>query len=159
MSDRPEFDELFPASDGAPLGIVVEGSLSAGLTVKLNPQFSMEKLAVGRYVVIRGRETGRQFFGLLTDLALGTTNPDLARRPPSHEDDFTADVLRGGLAYGTAHISPMLMLDEETNEPKPIKTIPAHFSSAFEASAEDVARVFGEEDESHFFVGTPLVME
>ena len=159
MSDRPDFEELFPASGAAPLGIVVEGSLSSGLTVKLNPQVSMEKLAVGRYVVIQGRETGRQFFGLLTDLALNATNPDLVARPPSHTDAFSADVMRGGLAFGTAHVSPMLMLDEETDEPRPIKTIPAHFSPVFEASAEDVARVFGEEDRTHFFVGTPLEME
>ena len=159
MSDRPSFDDLFPKRDEAPLGLVVEGSLSAGLTVKLDPRFSLEKLAVGRYVVLRGRETGRQFFGLLTDLALDATNPDLARRPPASEDDFLADVLRGGMAYGTAHVSPMLMLDEDSLEPRPIKTIPAHFSPVYEASAEDVARVFGQEDQTHFYVGTPLEME
>ena len=159
MSDRPSFDDLFPKRDEAPLGLVVEGSLSAGLTVKLDPRFSLEKLAVGRYVVLRGRETGRQFFGLLTDLALDATNPDLARRPPASEDDFLADVLRGGMAYGTAHVSPMLMLDEDSLEPRPVKTIPAHFSPVYEASAEDVARVFGQEDQTHFYVGTPLEME
>jgi len=159
MTDHPSFDALFPKRKDSPLGVVVEGSLSAGLTVKLDPRFSLEKLAVGRYVVLRGRETGRQFFGLLTDLALGSTNPDLARRPPASDDDFLADVLRGGVAYGTAHVSPMLMLDEDSPEPRPIKTIPSHFSPVYEASAEDVARVFGQEDETHFYVGTPLEME
>ncbi len=159
MSDRPDFEELFPERSEAPLGVVVEGSLSAGLTVKLDPRFSMERLAVGRYVVIHGRETGRRFFGLLTDLALGSTNPDLARRPPEHGDDFLAEVYRGSLAYGSAHVSPMLMLDPDADEPAPIKTIPSHFSPVYEASAEDVARVFGQEDERHFFVGTPLEMD
>ncbi len=159
MSERPEFDELFPERPESPLGVVVDGSLSAGLTVKLHPRFSMEKLAVGRYVVIHGRETGRQFFGLLTDIALGSTNPELSRRPPASDDDFAAEVYRGSLAYGTAHISPMLTLDEASGEPTPIKTIPSHFSAVYEASGEDVARVFGPEDERHFFVGTPLEME
>jgi hypothetical protein len=53
----------------------------------------------------------------------------------------------------------MLMLDEAEDQPRPIKTIPSHFSPVFEASAADVARVFGEEDDTHFYVGTPLDME
>jgi hypothetical protein len=53
----------------------------------------------------------------------------------------------------------MLMLDDEHEVPRPVKTIPAHFSPVVEASPEDVERVFGEEDETHFFVGTPLDMD
>lgn len=159
MSKRPSFENLGHVSRDAPLGVVVDGSLSEGLTVKLDPRFSMERLAVGRYVVIHGRETGRRFFGLLTDLALDSANPDLARRPPEHDDEFLSEVYRGSLAYGTAHVSPMLMLDSEEDQPKPIKTIPSHFSAVHEASADDVARVFGPEDERHFYVGTPLEME
>lgn len=159
MTDHPDFEELFPKATGSPLGMVVEGSLSAGLTVRLDPRFSMEKLAVGRYVVLTGRDTGRRFFGLLTDLSLDATNQDLARRPPAIDDSFANEVLRGAVAYGTAHVSPMLMLDEDGDEPRPIKTIPSHFSPVYEASADDVARIFGQEDDTHFFLGSPLEME
>jgi DNA helicase HerA-like ATPase len=159
MDDRSDFDELFPAAEESPLGVVVAGSLSAGLTIKLDPRFAMERLAVGRYVVLVGRETGRRFFGLLTDLALDSTHPGLSHHPPALDDEFTAQVLHGGVAYGTAHVSPMLMLDDDSDEPRPVKSIPAHFSAVHEARAQDVARVFGQEDESHFFVGTPLEME
>jgi DNA helicase HerA-like ATPase len=55
-------------------------------------------------------------------------------------------------------VSPMLML-EEGGEPQPVKTIPSHFSGVYEASQADVERVFGPEDERHFFVGTPLDMD
>lgn len=160
MTDHSELDDYFgKRPDTHPLGTVVSGSLSGGLTVKLDPRFSMERLAVGRYVVIRGRETGRRFFGIITDIELGSTNQDLARRPPAVDDEFTAQVYSGGLAFGMIHVTPMLVLDEEDAEPKPIKTIPAHFSPIFEASAADVERVFGPEDRTHFYVGTPLEME
>lgn len=160
MTDHSELDDYFgKRPDTHPLGTVVSGSLSGGLTVKLDPRFSMERLAVGRYVVIRGRETGRRFFGIITDIELGSTNQDLARRPPAVDDEFTAQVYSGGLAFGMIHVTPMLVLDEEDAEPKPIKTIPVHFSPIFEASAADVERVFGPEDRTHFYVGTPLEME
>ena len=37
------------------LGVVIGGSLSEGLAVKLDRDISLEELAVGRYVVARGR--------------------------------------------------------------------------------------------------------
>jgi hypothetical protein len=47
----------------------------------------------------------------------------------------------------------------DRREPKPVKTVPAHFSPVYEATEEDVNHVFGAADERHFFVGTPLDME
>lgn len=155
-----ELDTYFrPRPPDFPLGIVVGGSLSQGLLVKLDPRLSLEKLAVGRYVVIHGRQTGRRFFGLITDIALDSTHPDLARRPPDASDDFVAEVYSGQVAFGTMHVSPMLMMDEASGEPRPIKTIPSHFSAVHEAAPADVERIFGAEDASHFFIGTPLDME
>lgn len=160
MADASALDAaLGPRRPEHPLGTVVDGSLSAGLQVRLHPRFALEKLAVGRYVVIEGRETGRRFFGIITDVALGATHPDLPHRAPDPEDDFLPEVYRGGIAYGRVHVSPLLVLDEGEDQPRPVKTIPAHFSSVYEASAADVARIFGEEDETHFFVGTPLDMD
>ncbi|MGD8822158.1 MAG: DUF87 domain-containing protein, partial [Anaerolineales bacterium] len=154
-----ELDAYFgPRPDELPLGLVVGGSLSAGLQVKLASRFSIEKLAVGRYVVIRGRQSDRRFFGIVTDLALDAVNPDLTRRPPEMDDSFSQDVYTGGVAFGLMHVSPMLML-EPGGQPQPVKTIPSHFSNVFEATQADVERVFGPEDARHFFVGTPLDME
>jgi DNA helicase HerA-like ATPase len=44
------------------------------------------------------------------------------------------------------------------DQPRPVKTIPAHFSRVRAATEEDVAMVFGQEDEQHFHVGEPLDM-
>lgn len=159
MSEDSGLNEFFdPRPSDTPLGIVVGGSLSSGLDIKVDSRLSIEKLAVGRYVVIEGR-SGRRFFGLITDIALGSTNPDLARRPPDTTDGFIAEIYNGEVAFGTIHVSPMLVIDQAGGEPHPIKTIPSHFSPVIEASAQDVANIFGEEDETHFFVGTPLEME
>jgi len=46
-----------PAATTSPLGVVVSGSLSRGLDAKLAPDRLIEGLAVGRYVVIRGRRS------------------------------------------------------------------------------------------------------
>jgi hypothetical protein len=141
-----------------PLGIVVGGSLAEGLTVKLHPQTMLEDLAVGRYVVLRG-QTGKTFFGMVTDIRLESLNPALAANPPAAEDDFSKQVFLGTMAYGSMHVSPMLVLEEGRKEVRPIKTIPAHFSRVDEATEAEVNLVFGEEDKLHFHVGSPLEME
>ena len=159
MSGESSLDAFFGSRpDETPLGMVVGGSLSSGLLVRLDARLSIERLAVGRYIVIQGT-SGRKFFGLITDIALDSTNPDLMRQPPAPGDAFAAEVYARQVAYGTLSVSPMLMLDPEDDQPRPNKTVPAHFAPVHEASAEDVERVFGAEDEKHLFLGTPLDME
>jgi len=159
MTDASDLDTYFGERPSeTPLGTVVGGSLSAGLRVKLDPHLSIERLAVGRYVIIQG-QSRRTFFGIITDILLDAANPDLPRRPPDPSDNFSAEVYRGSVAYGAMQVTPMLVLDEGAQEPRPIKTIPAHFSRVHEATAADVERVFGREDQSHFFIGSPLDME
>jgi DNA helicase HerA-like ATPase len=164
--DNRDLDQFFPrtappaggVAEARGLGIVVAGSLSKGLDVKLDRSAVVEGMAVGRYVVVRG-QTGRRFFSIITDVALDSTNPGLEKTPPDTSDDFLADIHRGTSAYGRLEVAPMLVLDEGSDEPRPVKTVPAHFSRVYEATEEDVNRVFGAEDERHFYVGTPLDME
>ncbi|MBN1659940.1 MAG: ATP-binding protein [Anaerolineae bacterium] len=148
------------------LGMVVGGSLSQGLNVKLDRGTVVEGMAVGRYVVVRG-QTGRRFFSIITDVALDATNPAIEKTPPDVSSEFIARVLQGTTTFGRLEVAPMLVLDPDSAagkgagelEPKPVKTIPAHFSPVYEATEEDVNRVFGGADERHFFVGNPLDME
>jgi hypothetical protein len=159
VSERSDLDAyLGPRTPESPLGMVVGGSLSTGLLVNLDPRLSIERLAVGRYVVVEGA-SGSRFFGLITDIGLDATNPDLIHRPPDPGDPFAAQVFTGGVAYGLLKVSPMLVLPEGQDEPRPVKTIPAHFTAVHEATAQDVERVFGAEDPKHFYIGTPLDME
>ena len=78
------------------LGVVVGGSLSKGLDVKLDQQAVIEGLAVGRYVVVHGK-TGRRFFSIVTDVALDSTNPLIEKYPPAADAAFVRDVYAGTL--------------------------------------------------------------
>ncbi|MHB9092982.1 MAG: helicase HerA domain-containing protein, partial [Chloroflexota bacterium] len=143
------------------LGMVVAGSLGDGLDVRLDPGVSIEEMAVGRYVVIDGRM--RRFFGMVTDVKLAASNPQIASSPPDISDPFVAEVIDGTSTFGSLKVTPMLTmeLDEVAQlvSPQPVKTVPSHFSPVADASERDVADVFGAEDESHFYVGRPLDME
>jgi hypothetical protein len=61
------------------IGVVVGGSLSKGLTVRLEPGQDVEDLAVGRYVVVRGSRS--RFFCMITDVLLDNTNPEMPEQP------------------------------------------------------------------------------
>lgn len=154
-----ELDRWFPRAQSeltTPLGVVVSGSLSKGLEVKLAPNRIIEGLAVGRYVVVRG-QTGRRFFGMITDVALETQHPEVLQFPPTDPDGFLARAYNGTLTAGRVHITPMLVL--ENGEVRPAKTVPTHFTQVYDARPEEVAEIFGPADEAgHFYIGEPLEM-
>lgn len=163
--NKSELDDFFgrKATQGRRrLGVVGGGSLSGGIDVRLDvgdvPGGIIEDLAVGKYVVIEGA-TKRTFFSIITDIALGHANPELALNPPMPEDDYSRDIYARELAFGRVNVAPMLLLEEGAQTPKPVKTIPAHFSVVYEASAEDVDKIFGQEDATHFHIGSPLDMD
>ena len=64
------------------LGVVVGGSLSKGLVVKLDAGVPIEDLAVGRYIVVHGES--KRFFCMITDIVLDNTNPGHPERPAGH---------------------------------------------------------------------------
>ncbi len=143
------------------LGVVVTGSLTRGVEVRLDASVSVEDMAVGRYVAIEG--TKHRFFGMITDVSLETIDPSLAISPPDVSDPFVAQVITGTATYGKLRVLPMLTMGSDAASilegPQPAKTVPAHFSSVNLASQRDVEIVFGAEDENRFYVGTPLDME
>ena len=141
------------------LGIVVSGSLNKGVDVRLDPAASVEDMAVGRYVTIQGNK--RRFFGMITDVSLGVTDERLTQSPPDVSDPFLAEVLSGTSTYGTLHVTPYLVIGDGAiaQDAEPVKTVPGHFSPVHEASQDEIAAIFGEEDKRHFWIGNPLDME
>ena len=94
-----EFDALPSASVAsglAPLpatqrlGVVISGSLSRGLEVRLDRRVTTEELAVGSYVVIRGQQ--KRFFSMITDVQLSAASDDLLLNPPDLSDPFLREV-------------------------------------------------------------------
>ncbi len=145
------------------LGLITQGSLSAGLEMRLDKNCSVEDLRVGRFVVIEGRHS--RFFSMLTDVSLATNSPQILNFPPEN-DPFFLDVLTGVSTFGSVKVQPMLMLEKNghSHELRPVKTIPSHFSPVFEAKEEDFALVFGRENrqdkkDPHFEIGQPLNMD
>ena len=154
-------DGLDPQTpQGQLLGMIVDGSLGRGVEVRLDPGVSVEEIKEGAYVTIQGERS--QFFGIVTDVALGSADPRLKQTPPDVGDPFIARVVSGTVTYGSLSVLPMLTLPPvlgDDQAPQPAKTVPAHFSRTYRASERDVEVVFGKEDKKHFWIGNPLDME
>ena len=148
-------DDRVDRGEGQKLGMVVAGSLTDGMDVKLDAGASVEDVKVGTFVTIQGERL--RFFGVVTDVSLGATDPTLSLSPPDVSDPYIASVVSGTAAYGRINVEPMLVQDIEG--PQPAKTVPAHFSPVSQASERDIELVFGAEDESHFWIGSPLDMK
>jgi len=149
------------------LGVITEGSLVEGLKAKLDPAASVEEMRVGQFVVIQGQR--HEFFSLITDVALGATNPRVLQDPPEG-DEFLAQVVVGTSTYGRLAVQPMLMLPRDLSEGnlQPVRTVPSHFSPVYRAQEWDFTRVFGQDTISgqarigkkkFFEMGKPLDME
>ena len=145
------------------LGVVTGGSFTDGLTVRLDAAQSTEEIQVGNFVVIDG--DNNRYFSTIADLELRLTDPALAADPPATGSPFLRAALAGVQTYAVAQVKPSLMLTDKDDltggGPKPVRTIPMHFSTMREAAGEDFAVVFGEEDtkEGKFALGTPLTMD
>ena len=146
------------------LGLVVGGSLGQGLEIKLgggNTWTTVEDVKVGSFVTIRGKKS--RFFCVVTDVSLGGSDARLKHAPAGIQNPLIAEIVSGTIAYGTIAVLPTLtmpnILGDEAQGPVTTKTIPSHFSPVYTATEEDVAMVFGEEDDRHFWIGTPLDME
>src|SRR5574341_1129594 len=149
---QSELDRFFGVRSPR-LGVVIGGSLSKGIDVKLDPGTSIEDLAVGRYVVVHGQQ--RRFFSMVTDIGLANTSPQITSTPPDMSNPYLAEVYIGSMAYGTVHIAPMLVINEQ-RQIEPVRTIPPHFQEGMTATEQDINDVFGDEDEGHFNIGSTL---
>ena len=148
------------AQQGQPLGMVIEGSVANGVEIRLDPDVSVEQIKVGTFVTLQG--SNNRFFGVVTDVGLGSTDPRMKYTPLPADDPFVIQALQGTVAFGTVSVLPQLTMPDVMGDdqgPAAAKSIPAHFSRAFTASQEDVETVFGSEEDGNFWIGSPLDME
>ncbi len=149
------------------IGYLVGGGLKDSFRVRL----TVDPLTVqeGAFVVI---ESGTyQFYGLVTDLELGATDPRFAdEQSETRLAPSLAKALHGQTLYTNLQVLPALMLElgpepgtQEYEEwlrlhqgqepqPGPVKTVPPHHASVRLASAGDIAEIFGKEGEAGNFV-------
>ncbi len=140
------------------LGSIISGSLVDGFVMRIQPEVDLENIKTGKFVSIVGKQ--HVFFSLITDLKLEVTHPDILLFPPTKEEQLLNSMLKQRDIYATATLKPMLMLDKN-DKPMPVKTIPPHFATVYEASQKDVSLIFGDENEpskKYFNIGCPLDM-
>jgi energy-coupling factor transporter ATP-binding protein EcfA2 len=165
MSNLSKFSS--EKSGGQPIGYVVGGGLKANLFVRLT--VPSDQVQEGGFVVL---ESGNwQFYGLVTDLQLGASDPRYAEKPAQDRlSPMVTRLLNEQTLYTNLEVLPALMLErgpeldspdyeawtkahqnENLPRPLPIKTVPSHHSLARLASAGDVAEIFGEPGQKGFF--------
>ena len=153
----PWEEEASTNNEDRALGMVVDGSLSRGLDIKLDPDRSTEDIKAGQYITVQGEQA--RFYCLASDIQLKTTDAALTSMPPDMSDPLVAQVLRGTGTYGVVHVVPTLTQRIAGDTYEPVKTVPGHYAPAFRASKEEIEAIFGGEDAQHLWIGSPLDME
>jgi hypothetical protein len=150
------------------IGYVVGGGLKENLRVRLT--IPSQEVQEGAFVVI---ESGSwQFYGLVIDLQLGSTDPRFADEQSETRLPLEmARLLHGQTLFTTLEVLPALMLERgpdlaapeyaawreshpEDGRPLPVKTVPPHHAEVRMAEEGDIGEIFGKsEDEGNFVVG------
>lgn len=105
-------------TDRRRIGVIVRGSLTEGLEMRLDAAQSVEDVRAGKFIVIEGEKSA--FFCMIIDVRLDATNPAILVDPPAEPDDegdaLMRQVLHGTSTYGTVMLKPMLMLPGRASE-------------------------------------------
>jgi len=152
------------------IGYLVGGGLRENLHVRLT--IPSQDVQEGAFVVIESEDW--LFYGLVTDLLLGSTDPRFAdeqseqRLPPG-----LARLLHGQTLYTNLEVLPALMLERGPEPdsaeyalwreaidlglkprpaPLPVKTIPPHHARVYLADAGHIAEIFGDPTKKGNFV-------
>ena len=156
--------------DNQPIGYIVGGGLKESFRARLT--VPSQEVQEGAFVVIPSGNW--QFYGLVTDLQLGATDPRFAdeqsetRLPPA-----LAQALHGQTLFTNLEVLPALMLERgpDPSTPEyaawmkengdnlphalPVKTVPPHHALVRLASGGDIAEIFGKPaDKGNFVIGT-----
>jgi len=145
-------------SIGEPIGYIIGGGLKEGFNIRLTVR--ADQVQEGSFVVC---DNGRfRYYGLVTDLQLGSTDPRFADEKSDRLQPAIQQKLLGKTLYTTLAMYPTLLMDrgpsdpsefldwqervergEESPGPKPVKTVPAHHAEVRAADESDVAEIFG----------------
>jgi len=165
MDQKTEINNQQPV-----IGYIVGGGLRDNLRIRLT--IPAQEVQEGGFVVIESGDW--QYYGLVTDLQLGATDPRFADeqselRLPAE----LAALLHGQTLYTNLEVMPALMLERgpepgssaytqwiesielglrDQPHPMPVKTIPPHHAKARLAGEGDIAEIFGKSGEKGNFV-------
>ncbi len=153
------------------IGYIVGGGLKESFRVRL--EVPANEVQEGAFVVVQNLPW--HFYGLVTDIQLGATDPRFAdeqsadRFPPE-----IAQMLHGQTLYTNLEVLPALMYDigpdpatpeyrrwisvidaglRDAPRPLPVKTVPPHHSKVSLANEGDIAEIFGKDEKGNFVIG------
>jgi len=154
------------------VGYIVGGGLKENFRVRL--EVPADEVQEGAFVVIRNIPW--HFYGLVTDIQLGATDPRFADE--QSEDRFPPEVARllhGQTLYTNLEVLPALMLEigpdpedgkayqpwisaidaglRDRPRPLPVKTVPPHHAKVYLANEGDIAEIFGRDEKENFVIG------
>ena len=154
------------------IGYIVGGGLKENLSIRLTvPSYEVQE---GAFTVIESGDW--LFYGLVTDLRLGATDPRFAdEQSETRLPVALANLLHGQTLFTNLEVLPALMLERGPEpgtpehqdwqseidsgkrsqpHPLPVKTIPPHHARVRLASPGDIAEIFGDaEKEGNFVIG------
>ena len=153
------------------IGYIVSGGLKDSFRVRLEvPAYEVQE---GAFVVIESPPWN--FYGLVTDIQLGATDPRFAdEQSEARFPREIARLLHGQTLYTNLEVMPALMYDvgpepgsreyqqwvsaidaglRDAPRPLPVKTVPPHHSKVYLANDGDIAEIFGKEKKGNFVVG------
>jgi len=153
------------------IGYLIGGGLKENFRIRLDvPATEVQE---GAFVVIQNLPW--HFYGLVTDIQLGATDPRFAdeqseeRFPPE-----IASLLHGQTLYTNLEVLPALMFNigpepgspeyqrwivaidaglRDSPRPLPVKTVPPRHARVFLASEGDIAEIFGKDEKGNFVIG------
>ena len=153
------------------IGYIVGGGLKEGFRIRLT--VPADQVQEGSFVVC---DSGRlRYYGLVTDLQLGATDPRFADEKSNRIRPDIQEALLGKTLFTTLNMYPTLLLDlgpddpsalmdwqervekgVEQPGPKPVKTVPAHHADVRQARPEDVDEIFGKRGKGMFAIGQTI---
>jgi len=153
------------------IGYIVGGGLKENFRARL--EVPSQDVQEGAFVVIENLPW--HFYGLVTDLQLGATDPRFAdEQSETRLPSQLASLLHGQTLYTNLEVLPALMYEVgpgmESPEyapwrsaidagshaqprPVPVKTVPPHHSKVYLANEGYIAEIFGKEKKGNFVIG------
>ena len=144
-----------PDSESRPLGVVVGGSLTKGLEVRLDPGQAAQ---LGQYArtEVPG---GLSLLGMVTDITLKSVDSGPTVWPPGEDEpSLLRDVLKDTGVYTALAVDPYLELGANGEEPARARRLPDHFAAVLPADQATLDRAFAT-DGPAIPVGAPLGMD
>ena len=139
-----------------PLGVVVGGSLTKGLEVRLD---AGQTAQLGQYAKadIGG---GLSLLGMVTDITLKSVDSGPTVWPPGEDEpSLLRDVLKDTGVYTALAVDPYLELPENGEEPARARRLPDHFAAVLPADQATLDRAFSTDGRPAIPVGAPLGMD